>query len=379
MKGSGKKKFPEKYLSNIFFIDNSNKAYKNPNIYVNKNIFNNEKNNKNILNEDRKYQNSIYESRKKNKSQEIFHTININDNNNSVFQNNNGINRRKVLYSQKTVDHLRPKRILGNFSTRNYILNKDRIWEKNHTKENEKDNYFFTSREYIPLNTISAFSLEKRNKIKNKNQKRAINKNNYYNKFVNKSKLNGSKIIKVDKNKTRNKKIFIAPKEQVFIIKKVIPDNKLIDINEIKKKFSENGVNLISISGLSNTLIPINNDELKIKINLNDVNTNKFNKIERFIKKKGLKINEVKKDYHIKYTRGIYPNKSDWKDITYGGREKFEKLEISNKFQKDHKDNKFLKKNIISKINFYQNFQYKNNFEIRPKRYKSVESERKSE
>ena len=90
------------------------------------------------------------------------------------------------------------------------------------------------------------------------------------------------------------------------------------------------------------------------------------------MKNKGKKKKKKKKNYHIKFTRGIYPNKSNWKDITYGGREKFEKTEMSSKFQKDQKENKFHKKNLLSKTNFY-NVKYKNNFEIKPKRYNSVE------
>lgn len=382
MKGSGKKKFPEKYISNIFFFDNRNKTNINPNIYVNKNVIKNERNNRYISNENTKHKNTILESRRRNKSLEIFNTISLDDDNNSTFLNDNQINRRKVLYSQKSVDFLRPKRILGDFSTRNYILNKNNIWEKNHTKENENDNLFISSREYRPLNTISSFSNGiTKNMILKNNKKRASNNINFYNKFVNKAKPNqdNQKATKIHFKKTRNRNIFVPPREQVFIIKKENPDNKLIDINEIKKKFSENGVNLISISGASNSLIPVNNDAVKIKINLNDVNSNKLNKIEKLMKKKGLKINGVKKDYHIKYTRGIYPNKSDWKDVTYGGREKFEKFEISSKFQKDHKENKFRKKDIMSKLNFYHNYRYKNNFHISPKRYKSVENERKND
>ena len=86
-----------------------------------------------------------------------------------------------------------------------------------------------------------------------------------------------------------------------------------------------------------------------------------------------LEFNEVKNNYNIKFTRGIYPNKSNWKDITYGGREKFEKAEISSKFQNDKNKGKFHKKHILSKTNFYEDVKYKNNSEIRKKRNKSVE------
>ena len=104
-------------------------------------------------------------------------------------------------------------------------------------------------------------------------------------------------------------------------------------------------------------------------VNSNDFDKNKLNKIQHILKNKGLKLNEQKKNYNKKFSKGIFPAKSKWNDGKYGGRENREKLELSMEFQKKKKENKFLKKNIISKEHFYD-ITYKNNH---IKRNKSIE------
>ena len=402
MKGNGKKMFPGKNESNIFFVDKEKKinVNLNPNNYINKNnntninktnienysnLKNRNSNKKHNINQNKLLNYTINENRTRHMSIEIFKPNSLKKNKNSNLPKENQNNKRKVLYTERSVDFLRPRRVLGNFSTRNYILNKNNIWDKNLSLDNNINN-LLTSRESKPLKKYSSFSQNEteneKNKTKKINPKLSISTNDhYYNKFINKPNLNGQnknnknqKIINLQKNKKSNiiNNNNIAPKEQEYIIKKENPDNNLIDIKELKKKFSENGVNIISISGLSSSLVPINNDTVKIIVNSNDIKSKKFNNIEKYMKNKGLEFNEVKKNYHIKFTRGIYPNKSNWKDITYGGREKFEKIEMSSKFQKDQKEKKFHKKNLLSKNNFYD-VKYKNNFEIKPKRYNSVE------
>ena len=401
MKGNGKKIFPGKNESNIFFVDKEKKANAslNPNKYINKNNnINNNKNsiesysnaknrnsnNKNNTNKNTMHNYTINENRKRHMSIETFKPNNLKKNRNPILPTENqNNNRRKVLYTERSVDCLKPRRILGNFCTRNYILNKNNIWDKNQSLDNNINNSL-TSRETKPIKKYSSFS---QNEIKRENEKNntqtmnpklKTSTNDYYNKFINKPNLNGKnknqKIANFHKNKKSkiNNNNIPPPKEQAYIIKKENPDDNLIDIKELKKKFSENGVNIISISGLSSSLVPIKNDSVKVVVNSNDIKSKKFNNVEKYLKNKGLEFNEVKKNYHIKFTRGIYPNKSNWGDITYGGREKFEKTEMSSKFLKDQKQNKFHKKNLLSKTNFY-NVKYKNNFEIKPKRYNSVE------
>ena len=104
-----------------------------------------------------------------------------------------------------------------------------------------------------------------------------------------------------------------------------------------------------------------------------DISSNKFKNVERYIKKKGLEFNEIKKNHHIKYSKGIYPNKYKWSDVTYGGRENEEKKELSSRYSKNEKEKKFFKKNGISKNNFYKDVKYKNNIVVKPRRYRTVE------
>jgi hypothetical protein len=396
MRNYGKKMFPGKNNSNIFFVDNTNRTNINQNNYINQNnkyknnrsnnIFHNENNpnliNRNINNNEnvkQKSKVSINDNRKRHMSMEIINPINLENNLNKISQKESQINRRKVLYTERSVDCLKPRRVLGDFSARDYLLNKNNAWDKSLTLDGQYNP--ITEREKRPFRRFSSFSQNEvehciKNTNNNKEENKKILSDKFYNKFINKPIL-----IEQNKNmpKNRNRKnninkiISPPPKEQAYVIKKLNPDNNLIDINEIKKNFSKNGINLISIEGLSNLLVPTNNDSVKIILNSNDVGTNKFHKVEKYIQNKGLKMNEIKNNYHIKFTRGIYPNKAMWKDVTYGGREKFEKLEISSKYEKEQKKNGFHKKNILEKTLLYRDLKYKNNFEIKPKKYNSVE------
>ena len=43
------------------------------------------------------------------------------------------------MYTERSVDSLRPRRILGNFSTREYILNRNNIWNRSQTIDNQNN------------------------------------------------------------------------------------------------------------------------------------------------------------------------------------------------------------------------------------------------
>ena len=395
MRSHGKKMFPGKNDSNIFFLENSNGTNINQYEYINinnkynnnrtNNIFHNENNpninNRNINNIENTKQKSkmtINDNRKRNMSTEIFNPNKLANNKNINLSKENQINnRRKVLYTEKSVDCLRPRRFLGDFSARNYLLNKKNIWDKSQTIDNQ--NNPITEREKRPLRRFSSFSqseVEYNNKNDDKNYKinKKILSDKFYNKFINKSILiEQNTNMPKNRNRKNNKNNISSPKEQTYVIKKINPDNNLIDINEVKQNFSKNGINIISIEGTSNLLVPLNNDSVKIILNSNDINSKKFKNVEKYIKNKGLKLDEVKKNFHIKFTRGIYPNKANWENITYGGREKFEKSEFSSRFEKEQKKNGFHKKNILEKTILYRDLKYKNNFEIKPKRYNTIE------
>lgn len=412
MRSNGKKIFPDKNRSNIFFIDNNIKTNINPNKYVNienrlnYDVSNNNNNkakasyisrnnqkinNKTNLKSDLLSNGDMGGKRrlKRHRTLEILnsneirnknYTINYDDNN-----KNKQFNRKKVLYTQKSVDYLRPRRKLGTFSTRDYILNKSNIWNgESESKNNLNKSVEYmpeeikqmNNEEYKPLNTISNFSNFSIDKITNnnynnigkiKNKKQKAPMDSYYNKFVNK---------KFHKKKSNKKNKKSPPKETTFIIKKAKKDDSLIDTYDLKKNFTKNGVNIISISGLGNSLVPVNEDAVKIRLNSNDINSKKFKKIEQLIKDKGLKLDEIKQNFNIKFTEGIFPENMKWSDVTYGGREKFEVAKIREKFNNERKGNAFRKKQLISK-NCYINNKYKNNCEIKPRRYKSAEKTKK--
>lgn len=385
MRINGKKMFPGKTYSNIFFVERKNPLNINPNKFVinnhkyidnkpdNKNInkssyektfFINKESVKNLLKIKNNSTESIKENRIRNKSSEIHKLNGLKNNYNSRFKKDNQINQRKVLFTERSVDCLNTKRVLGNFSVRNYFLNINNIWNKNKTID-ISDN----SKEFKPLNGFSKKEIDY-NKISKTHRKSSPNK--FYDRFVNK-KSSQDKIILNTKKIKKRQKDNIPPKERTFIIEKIQQDNNLIDLNELRKKVVENGINIISLTGLNCFLDPIHKDSAKIILNNEDIKSKKFNIIEKYIKNKGLKLNEVKNNYNIKYTRGIFPNKTSWNDLTYGGREKFEKLEISSRYNKEKSEGKFHKKNILSKTNYYKGVKYKNNFEIKPKRYKNVE------
>ena len=243
-----------------------------------------------MINGSRYFNLSVNENRKRYKSLEKLNTSFLIRNKQSLNYKDN--NRRKALYTQRSVDNLKAKtkRTLGNFSTLDYVLNKNYIWEKYRLQVNSKVNSNNTSANRS-LNSISVFSQtdKKCSKIPKKNKK--TTSNNYYSKFINKKLLteqnknnkNKNKDTTQNNDKKNNRNKIVPLKEQTVIIKKINQDDKLIDTNVLKKKFSENGINLISIKGTSNSLVPIKNDSVKIVLNSKDFYSSKFNKMEKFI------------------------------------------------------------------------------------------------
>ena len=213
--------------------------------------------------------------------------------------------------------------------------------------------------------TFSSYIQRKSKPIIDKNNiSTKIQPKKFYKKFVNKNNA-------LNKGKEKeNKKRFLMPKEETFIIRKEKLDNNIIDINLLKKNLISSGINIISLTGMSSSLVPINNDSAKLILNSNEVNGHKLHKIERILKSKGLKLNELKNNFNKKYSKGIFPAKSKWNDGRYGGRENSEKLELSMEYKKKRDENKFHKKNILSKNNFVD-ITYKNNNTV--KRNKSME------
>ena len=73
------------------------------------------------------------------------------------------------------------------------------------------------------------------------------------------------------------------PKEEIFIIEKEKLDNNVIDINSLKKNILGKGISIVSLTGISSSLDPINKDSVKLILNSNDVDKTKLDKIGRIL------------------------------------------------------------------------------------------------
>ena len=388
MKSHGKKMFPGTNSSNIFFIDKQKNNKINPNKYINKTNSNIDKkiinnklikeslNNKDVV--------SIKLPVKK-RVLKKYNSTALKKGDINPFSKQNNVIKKRQLVSHRSVDYLKIKKnpaiisltepSYSETSSKIYLKHVDlnKVKVKHRILGSNKLNSSFNSK-ITPKNSKSTFSSFTARKNKPIESKRKVQSKNFLNKFINKNNLlNGkkttgtSKIPKTEKANKFNK--YKIPKEETFIIKKEKLDNTIIDINSLKKNILKNGINFVSITGMSSSLDPINNDSVKLVLNSSDIDSNKFHKIERILKSKGLKCNELKNNYNKKFSGGIFPAHSKWNDGKYGGRENKEKLELSMEFQKKKKENKFHKKSVISKQNFYD-ITYKN---TQIKRNKSTE------
>jgi len=388
MKSHGKKMFPGVNKSNIFFLDNQ-KSKKNFDKYVNKNnsINNTEKKNSTFKrintnnNEIKSSTNTKLPMRKRVLKKYNSTTLKKGDIN--PFSNKPNAIKKRQLITHKSMDYLNIKKDSISLTEPNSILTTRKSNNLNKIDLNKiktiKPRKLGANKLNTSFNSVSNTSKEKRYSTSTfssyiqRKSKPIIDKNNistkiqpkkFYKKFVNKNNA-------LNKGKEKeNKKRFLMPKEETFIIRKEKLDNNIIDINLLKKNLISSGINIISLTGMSSSLVPINNDSAKLILNSNEVNGHKLHKIERILKSKGLKLNELKNNFNKKYSKGIFPAKSKWNDGRYGGRENSEKLELSMEYKKKRDENKFHKKNILSKNNFVD-ITYKNNNTV--KRNKSME------
>ena len=390
MQRKGKKIFPGTNASNIFFLDNKKNNNIDLNKYINKTNTNKEKkisNNKTIKEiKSNKEIKGINKPAKKRVLKKYNSTTLKRGEINPFLHQNDDIKNRQ-LKTHRSVDNFKIKKNIKNISLtepdlsiinmnsnlKSFNLNKVKV--KHRILGSNRVNMSFNANESYrnPKNKFASYTARKPKESENSK----INQSKeFYNKFINK-KISNTKSInnknnsKITMKKNENKK-YKVPKEEIFLIKKEKMDNKIIDINSLKKNFIQNKINFISITGVSSSLIPVNKDSVKLILNSNDIDNNKFNKIEKILKSKGLKLNEVKRNYSKKCSSEIFPAKSKWNDGKYGGRESKEKLELSMEFQKKNRENKFHKKNLISKNNYFD-VKYKNNNNNNLKRNKSVE------
>ena len=379
IKSHGKKVFPGSNSSNIFFIDNQKNSKIDLNKYINK------PNKKNITNKTIKDDSNNNQNLKmpiKKRVLKKCNSITLKKGNLNLFSKQNEVIKKRQLVSHRSADYLNTKKnnkmpltepniVEMNISKglKQSDLNKVKVKHRILGTNNINNSFNCKTSRESSRKTFS--TLTQRIKKEPKTTRR-IETGNYYNKFINKNKTLNEKNNKTNKNlslkSARNNKLQ-EPKEEIFIIKKEKLDNNVIDINSLKKNILGKGINIVSLTGISSSLDPINKDSVKLILNSNDVDKTKLDKIGRILKSKGLKFNELKNDYKKKLGKGIFPAKSKWNDDKFGGRESREKLQLSMEHQKNKKENKFLKKSIITKQNFYD-VTYKNNH---VKRNKSVE------
>ena len=381
IKSHGKKVFPGSNSSNIFFIDNQKNSKIDLNKYINK------PNKKNITNKTIKDDSNNNQNLKmpiKKRVLKKCNSITLKKGNLNLFSKQNDVIKKRQLVSHRSADYLNTKKnnikkmslTEPNISEttiskglKQSDLNKVKVKHRILGTNNINNSFNCKTSRESSRKTFS--TLTQRIKKEPKTTRR-IETGNYYNKFINKNKTLNEKNNKTNKNlslkSARNNKLQ-EPKEEIFIIKKEKLDNNVIDINSLKKNILGKGINIVSLTGISSSLDPINKDSVKLILNSNDVDKTKLDKIGRILKSKGLKFNELKNDYKKKLGKGIFPAKSKWNDDKFGGRESREKLQLSMEHQKNKKENKFLKKSIITKQNFYD-VTYKNNH---VKRNKSVE------
>ena len=378
MKSHGKKIFPGSNSSNIFFIDNPKNNKLDLNKYINKphNNINSKQNINNKTIKDNSFNNQNSKMPIKKRVLKKYNSTTLKKGDINPFSKQNEIIKKRQLVSHRSVDYFNTKKTsakrisltepnLNDVSISKELKQNDqnKIKVKHRILGSNKSNSSFNCKTSRESSQRTFTTLTQRAK-KEPMTSRKIGMDNYYNKFINKNKALNDKKENINKNLNLNLKSarthrYQEPKEEIFIIEKEKLDNNVIDINSLKKNILGKGISIVSLTGISSSLDPINKDSVKLILNPNDVDKTKLDKIGRILKSKGLKFNELKNNYNKKFGKGIFPAKSKW-DGKFGGRESNEKLKLSLEFQKNKKENKFMKKSVISKQHFYD-ITYKNN------------------
>ena len=378
MKSHGKKIFPGSNSSNIFFIDNPKNNKLDLNKYINKphNNINSKQNINNKTIKDNSFNNQNSKMPIKKRVLKKYNSTTLKKGDINPFSKQNEIIKKRQLVSHRSVDYFNTKKTsakrisltepnLNDVSISKELKQNDqnKIKVKHRILGSNKSNSSFNCKTSRESSQRTFTTLTQRAK-KEPMTSRKIGMDNYYNKFINKNKALNEKKENINKNLNLNLKSarthrYQEPKEEIFIIEKEKLDNNVIDINSLKKNILGKGISIVSLTGISSSLDPINKDSVKLILNSNDVDKTKLDKIGRILKSKGLKFNVLKNNYNKKFGKGIFPAKSKW-DGKFGGRENNEKLKLSLEFQKNKKENKFMKKSVISKQHFYD-ITYKNN------------------
>ena len=222
------------------------------------------------------------------------------------------------------------------------LLKRQNFHKKNHSVDNSEQKFKEKIIKKLDKNPISKFLKKKENISFMFNEK-------YYNKFINKP--NGKINTKTKLNLNQNNQI-------TYELIKINNDNKIIDIQDLKKKFCRNGLNIYKINNCSSNLTPINKDKISFKINEQDTKNGKFIQIKNNLKRNGFEIKEKKINYNKSFTQETFPAKYEWTCQNFGRRDKNLSFERNTKF------NNMIKKGVKKNQSFTKsnlvNLKYKN-------------------
>ena len=179
----------------------------------------------------------------------------------------------------------------------------------------------------------------------------------YYNKFVNKPSGKINTNIKL--NTKSNNQI-------TYEIVKTKKDNKIIDTQDIKNKFSRNGINIFKIHNCTSGLTSVDNDKISFNINENDIKNGKFIQLKNNLKRNGLEIKKKKTRYDKSNSQDIFCAKDKWDNKNFGGRDK--RLSTEHAKQYIEKISKGVNKNNSFTKNINLDLKYKNNIEKKVKK-----------
>lgn len=179
----------------------------------------------------------------------------------------------------------------------------------------------------------------------------------YYNKFVNKPSGKINTNIKL--NTKSNNQI-------TYEIVKTKKDNKIIDTQDIKNKFSRNGINIFKIYNCTSGLTSIDNDKISFNINESDVKNGKFIQLKNNLKRNGLEMKKKKTKYDKSNSQDIFCAKDKWDNKNFGGRDK--RLSAEHAKQYIEKISKGVNKINSFTKNINLDLKYKNNIEKKVKK-----------
>ena len=179
----------------------------------------------------------------------------------------------------------------------------------------------------------------------------------YYNKFVNKPSGKINTNIKL--NTKSNNQI-------TYEIVKTKKDNKIIDTQDIKNKFSRNGINIFKIYNCTSGLTSIDNDKISFNINESDIKNGKFIQLKNNLKRNGLEMKKKKTKYDKSNSQDIFCAKDKWDNKNFGGRDK--RLSAEHAKQYIEKISKGVNKINSFTKNINLDLKYKNNIEKKVKK-----------